>query len=315
MLKRSTLLSVSICFLLVLGLSDYGYGCHRPGSNDQKGCDDSGTGIPVVVTFDDRAADSLQSDGVPGETPGLYPDGSYINEEGVGAIIPVEGSPPGQFHMNTQNGGGRNLLIDFGLAGSCNDDDTTDCVEDDRFVDVECPFPAGLNVRTTEGSCSAFVKAALGERTAFFGDAPGEEYILNMDPGNPCPGNPCGGEVKLVRPAGDVDIGFRVPRPKGNKLDSWLITFSDQDGICSGQTPPVGRSLPDFLSIRALDMDNLVGGENGADTWHIGTFVEDLSDPAGGINDSRLACLFKDKGDEFVGFFIMSFMYTVVIKE
>ena len=29
MLKKSTLLSVSIFFLLFIGLSDYGYGCHR----------------------------------------------------------------------------------------------------------------------------------------------------------------------------------------------------------------------------------------------------------------------------------------------
>ena len=31
MLKKSTLLSVSIFFLLFIGLSDYGYGCHKNG--------------------------------------------------------------------------------------------------------------------------------------------------------------------------------------------------------------------------------------------------------------------------------------------
>jgi hypothetical protein len=39
MLKKSTLLSVSIFFLLFIGLSDYGYGCHRgPDSHDGGGC-------------------------------------------------------------------------------------------------------------------------------------------------------------------------------------------------------------------------------------------------------------------------------------
>jgi len=49
--KKSTLLSVSVFFLLFIGVSDYGYGCHRPGSTDGGGCGkvDGGSSIPFKV--------------------------------------------------------------------------------------------------------------------------------------------------------------------------------------------------------------------------------------------------------------------------
>jgi len=49
--KKSTLLSVSIFFLLFIGVSDYGYGCHRPGSTDGGGCGkvDGGGSKPLKV--------------------------------------------------------------------------------------------------------------------------------------------------------------------------------------------------------------------------------------------------------------------------
>ena len=68
---------------------------------------------------------------------------------------------------------------------------------------------------------------------------------------------------------------------------------------------------PEFLSIGALDLDPNVGGALRADTWNIGTFDQ------GGFDVPRLACLSKAKGgnpNEFVGFFSMSFMYTIEIK-
>ena len=90
----------------------------------------------------------------------------------------------------------------------------------------------------------------------------------------------------------------------------WTITFSDQDGICSDQVLPVGQDFPDFLSISAFDEDpDLNVGGALADKWNIGTFT------TSGRDDPRLACLIKQKGDEFVGFFTMSFMYTIVIKD
>ena len=54
MLKKSTLLSVSIFFLLFIGLSDYGYGCHRddasgdPIQHGSKPCNGGGGGGGVV---------------------------------------------------------------------------------------------------------------------------------------------------------------------------------------------------------------------------------------------------------------------------
>jgi hypothetical protein len=153
--------------------------------------------------------------------------------------------------------------------------------------------------------CSALVKAALWAHDAFKeGDDPDPEaHIEDMILGT----------VMKVRPFGDRDIEFNVPSPGGKKINGWSIIFSDKQGHCSDQTPPPPPlgDFPDFLSIRALDM--VVDGF--ADTWHIGTFVKDEKNPAGGTNDPRLACLVKHKRDEFVGFFAMSFMYTVEIKE
>ena len=54
MLKKSTLLSVSIFFLLFIGLSDYGYGCHKGEKHGKfTGCDEQsgGGGDEVLVVF------------------------------------------------------------------------------------------------------------------------------------------------------------------------------------------------------------------------------------------------------------------------
>ena len=321
--KKSTLLSVSIFVLLFIGLSDYGYGCHKGDGvqHGQKPCNDGGdsgnNSTPVVVTFDDLSTDSIQSDDA--NTSDITP-APYVDGVDVQAIIPDDGHPPGQFLMNLKLGGSRNLFIDFGLAGSCNDDGTTDCVEDDRDVDVECPFPAGLDVRanqdgtSNESACSALVKATLAEEAAFDLDDDGVmeniEYILDMNP-DPDNNQNTSPPVRKVRSVtnGEWDIKFKVPRPNGNKLTIWNFTFSNQDGTC-----PAEDGFPEFLSIRALDVVNEVGGVFEADTWKIGTFIEDPDNPAGGINTPRLACLIKQKGDEFIGFFSMSFMYTIVIK-
>ena len=56
MLKKSTLFSVSIFFLLFIGLSDYGYGCHK-GGNDTKGCD------PPQGGEDAKSSVTIQMDG------------------------------------------------------------------------------------------------------------------------------------------------------------------------------------------------------------------------------------------------------------
>ena len=157
--------------------------------------------------------------------------------------------------------------------------------------------------------CSALVKAALWEHDVFVGDPP-EEIILHvqdMELVAPCEGDnpPFCSQVMKVRPFQDRDIEFNVPSPTGKKFNGWSIIFSDKKGHCSDQDPPDGQLFPDFLSINAVDEV----GDGIADTWHIGTFGD------AGTNEPRLACLVKHKGDEFVGFFEMSFMYTVVILE
>jgi len=343
MLKKS--LFIGTFFLLFIGLSDYGYGCHRDADGDgkqdphrNKPCKDDGDSgnnqTPVVVTFDSWENDEIQSDN---GTP-------YVDGEDVQAIIPDVFDSPGQFVMNLKLGGERNLFIDFGAAVDCNTGDENDnppfgdCVRDARFDPdsqnnpllgiVECPFPAGLGVRGTQNGgsddafCSALVKAFLAERTAFDLDGNGVmqniEYILDMETPPPCevegcnpvcPGDNCGGPVKKVRSVnmhGEWDINFKVPRPNGNKVTIWYFTFSNiPSGHCDPEMPP------EFLSIRALNLIPDVGGALGADTWQIGTFNE------AGRDTGRLACLSKAKGgnpDEFVGFFEMSFMYTIVIK-
>ena len=104
MLKKSTLLSVSVFFLLFLGLSDYGYGCHKnnlthgknPGPCDPPDGGDGGGGgggrsIPVSVTFLNRDGDRIMSDGF------AYIDG----EEEVTAII----RKTGDLHLFLTRGG------------------------------------------------------------------------------------------------------------------------------------------------------------------------------------------------------------------
>ena len=66
--KKSTLLSVSVFFLLFIGVSDYGYACHKgEGSTDGGGCGkvDGGGSIPFKVhlagafVFDTEAGDGV----------------------------------------------------------------------------------------------------------------------------------------------------------------------------------------------------------------------------------------------------------------
>lgn len=118
------------------------------------GSDDGSKATSVFVTFDDALGDSIQSDG----------GGSYVDGEGVLAIIPDQFHPPGQLLIYlTGDDGGRNLLINFGDRIPCdNPDDSPDCVLDDRPVLVECPFKTPPGVTPTQ-LCSALVKATLHE--------------------------------------------------------------------------------------------------------------------------------------------------------
>lgn len=84
MLKKSTLLSVSVFFLLFIGVSDYGYACHKgPGSTDGGGCgrNDGGGSKPFKVHLAGAFVfDTLAGDGVLGVV---------LNEKGNTARSPV----------------------------------------------------------------------------------------------------------------------------------------------------------------------------------------------------------------------------------
>jgi len=315
MLKKSTLLFVSILFLLFIGLSDYGYGCHRNNlthGKNPKECDpeppepppdDEGTtGTPVIVTFDDWANDSIKSD-----DPVLH---RYVHEgtkTGVTAIL------DGSFVMILRAGGVRKLFINFGDIVLCSDN-SLDCVLDDSVPRalVECPFP--LSIRTTQNGdptnnfCSALVQAALEEHDVF-------------DPSGPIPDPdvidvhvqdmlPTGLENRKVRPFQEYDIAFALPRSaKGNKTDLWLIAFSAKQENCLSGAP---AGFPEFLNIIAVD--TTTDGIENVDTWHIGTF----DNGAVVVDDPRIACLLTAEGgagqaDDVVGFFEMSFKYKIEI--
>ena len=150
--KKSTLLTVSIFFVLFMGLSDYGYGHHRDGHN--KGGDDGGDGggsgksIPLIVTFrdcnggmtpvgappelaicDDDSTDAIQSD--------LW--GPYANKEDrvVAAI-----NKSGTFRLGVAGNSPppiRKLFYDFSNCASKIGDPP--CLPPDPML-----FPLGLSI-------------------------------------------------------------------------------------------------------------------------------------------------------------------------
>jgi len=122
MLKKSTLLSVSIFFVLFIGVSDYGYGCHKmvdgdPAPHGNRGpCDppdgggDGGGNVPVMVTFRDDPAHRIQGDGL------VYIDRMDKVSTGIGS--------PNSFFMKLTKGnqpGIRTLFLDFNdcASGPC----------------------------------------------------------------------------------------------------------------------------------------------------------------------------------------------------
>ena len=136
-------------------------------------------------------------------------------------------------------------------------------------------------------------------------------HVEDMEPeGTSCdfsdPARICPGDDIKVRPFQEYDVYFSLPRSaKGDKTDGWIIAFSAKQENCL-----VGERLgfPEFLNIIAVDTTS----DDAVDTWHIGTFDKD------GRDFGRLACLLTSDGgagqpDDVVGFFLMSFMYTITI--
>ena len=212
--------------------------------------------------------------------------------------------------MNLRAGGVRKLFINFGplvnAAGNIAPND--DFVKTVDNVVVECPFPLldpdDAPFRTGDGSCSALVKAALTEHDVFdtrFAIPDPVVHVQDMAPTG-------ASEDIKVRPFQVWDIEFRLRRSaKGNKTDGWIIAFSaKQENCLVGQ----GLGFPQLLNIFAED--NTDDDIENVDTWHIGTF------DTVGVDAPRLACLLRAEGgsgqtDDVVGFFPMSFMYTITI--
>jgi len=197
MLKKSTLLSVSIFFVLFIGLSDYGYGCHKnnlthgknPGPCDPPdGGDGSGGGggrsIPVSVTFLNREGDRIMSDGF------AYIDG----EEEVTAII----RKTGDLHLFLTRGGRfqtpmRTLHYDF-----------SDCVTPPCIEDTEPLFPLQLE---TPGAANMFTR--------------GIDLIEEIEAGN------SRGDLR-------VSMAINLTNLNGIDLGGWRVVFNDDDADCEG---------------------------------------------------------------------------------
>ena len=294
------------------------------------------TKTPLIVTFDDLFTDSIQSDPLGGHDGTGKPSSlrPYVHDgekEGITAVL-----DDGIF-MILRQGGDERLFINFGPLVDCgngerieNDDPPFgDCVLDiigpdphlrDEIPFVECPFPLrdpdGELFRTPPGSppgsCSALVQAALTEHDVFNADdGPDPEvldHVQDMDP------TPAEGNIK-VRPFQEWDIEFTLRRSaKGAKRDGLRIAFSAKQENCSLAALDLdfdSADFPEFLNIFAEDNTPDDGIEN-IDTYRIGTFDGNARD------DPRLACLLTAEGgsgqtDHVVGFFLMSFMYTIEI--
>ena len=157
MLKKSTLLFVSIFVLLFIGLSDYGYGCHKgdPHGRSPDPCPDpdpspggGGDGkkkTPAIITFRNWGGDKIMSDGfrtyVDGDFDGLVEVfiGTQGNKgniflRGDRGLSDTEGSVTQPMHADT-----RMLFLDFTDA-VCRSDSPCGDVPDAGF------FQAGFRV-------------------------------------------------------------------------------------------------------------------------------------------------------------------------
>jgi hypothetical protein len=265
--------------------------CPHKGNYNHKHCDDDPDGntdeksFPAKVIFDD----------FPGTTdPVVLPDtimtglgAPFIGGvAGMVAVVPREGTPPGQFLMYQLNRGSiGSLFYDFGPAFYCVEFGTLGCVLDDSASPalVQCPFKLGERRRDdfntlNDSFCSGFKGSQVRFRHVV-GDP--DIFMLGMSNTGTYDGEAYGSE-------------FAFP---GDKNVEWRLHF---DKSCD----PAG----DFLEINANDHDrddNLFNDE-----WHIGT-----RDSATG-SGMKTACLFKaGKGhvNNFIGLFDMQFGYTVCI--
>jgi hypothetical protein len=266
--------------------------CPHKGDPNHKHCETDpigntdDKGFPVRVTFDDFKGSTEPP--LPADTIINGIGAPYIGDvAGIVAVMPREGSPPGQFLMYQLNRGSNStLFFDFGPTVDCasGDPGPGDCVEEhsgDKFR-VQCPFK--LDDRVPTNSCSGFKGVSLTFRHTIVNGDP-ESFILGM-PSSPDPLSP-----KIYE--GEAS-GAEFEFPGEKKGGSWRLRFDPQ-------CPDGG--VGEYLEIWAEDNDLTDNLPN--DFWHIGTG-----------DGSKIACLTKSgKGhvENLVGLFNMQFGYAVCI--
>ena len=187
MLKKSTLLSVSIFLVLFIGLSDYGYGCHggKPPHGDYKGGDDGGTNkYSAMVTFADfdcgdvtnEDRDHFCSDGL----------GDYIdNVDNVKA-----GGDKFRFALGLTTGTFRRFFLDF--SGNCVDScglvPVLDSVDEDTAKGLNSGSENGSVFSTADPGFS-LLDMEVGEENSRardvwigFNDTVGDRWVLSFSP-------------------------------------------------------------------------------------------------------------------------------------
>ena len=260
--------------------------CPHKGNPNHKHCETDpigntdDKGFPVKVTFDGFKGSS--------GPPVTYDDtiingvgAPYVGDvAGIVAVMPREGSPPGQFLMyQLDRGSNSTLFFNFGPTVDCGTGATGpgDCVKELRGnSSAQCPFK--LNDRIDPDSCSGFKGVSLQFRHTVVNGNP-ESFILGMPITGIHDGEARGAE-------------FEFPGEK--KGGSWRLRFDPQ-------CPDGG--VGEYLEIWAEDNDLTDNLPN--DFWHIGTG-----------DGSKIACLTKSgKGhvENLVGLFNMQFGYSVCI--
>jgi len=275
-----------------------GPNCNRNSEHPKCVIDDGGSSgkvFAVKVTFDDAGGDTIKSDGA-----NYISDSGVFADSGVGARLPVEFSPPGQFVMTTRLSGDRTLFFDFGAAVDCTDSsDAGACVLDNTGEPVPCLFPPGERFTweggSADGQCSGHKQVVMGFRHSVDPDTGGEiEYMLGMTNDETFDGK-----------AGGVEIDFRE---ESNRDDDLRLRF---DNKCLGQ------DVGDFLKITAWRVNEEPEGLTN-DHWQIDT-IESYIDNEGKeviTSTTKVACLTKKgngKREDLVGLFDMQFGYEICI--
>jgi len=255
MLKKS--LFIGTFFLLFIGLSDYGYGCHKenmthgknPGPCDPPdgggGGDEGGSTLPVMVTFRDCNVGGMDGDVLPEECEPDDPDGflpDRIQSDGFDAYIDRVDKvstgigSPNSFFMKLTKGNQkaiRTLFLDFSdcVSGEeCNPPDPPQVVS----VGPAFVFAGGVNLRAMAlGDSGARWNLRLRVELNLFSEGQGL-LSLFFDPGNmDCQNSTT---IKVRRTA----------------LDTWVIEAGQDDVACltgfdgSGDIP-LGRYHMPFL--------------------------------------------------------------------